>query len=49
MSISKSKEQFNSLFKQKYNKFVQLELEFYKGIEEPKLTQFDQKLTKALD
>ena len=49
MSISKSKEQFNSLFQQKYNKFVQLELEFNEEIEEPKLSQFDQSLTKALN
>jgi hypothetical protein len=49
MSISKSKEQFNSLFQQKYNKFVQLELEFNEEIEEPKQSQFDQNLTKALN
>lgn len=49
MSISKSKEQFNSLFQQKYNKFVQLELEFNEEIEEPKLSQLDQSLTQALN
>lgn len=49
MSISKSKEHFESLFQQKYNKIVQLELEFNEEFEEPKLSQFDQNLTKALD
>lgn len=50
MSISKSKEQFNSLFQEKYNKQpVQLELEFMEEIEEPKLSNFNQSLKKAID
>lgn len=50
MSIARSKEQFQSLFKQKYGKDVQLELEFKE--EEPKeerLSDFNQKLKKALN
>jgi len=49
MSISQSKEQFNSLFQQKYNKQpVQLALEFAEEIDDnPK--GFDAKLKKALD
>ncbi len=49
MSVSKNKEQFEALFQQKYNKIVQLELEFNEVIEEPKLSQFDQSLSKALN
>lgn len=49
MSISKSKEHFEALFQQKYNKIVQLELEFNEEFEEPKLSDFDQNLTKALN
>lgn len=49
MSISKSKEQFNSLFQQKYNKVVQLELEFNEEVKEPKLSKFDQSLSQALN
>lgn len=48
MSISQSKEHFNSLFQQKYNKVVQLEMEFNEEIVEPKRTKFDQSLNKAL-
>jgi hypothetical protein len=36
MSIAKSKEQFQDLFKQKYNKIVQLEMEFNEGNAKPK-------------
>lgn len=50
MSIARSKEQFQELFKQKYNKTVQLEMEFN---EEPlkvaELSDFNHKLKKALD
>lgn len=49
MSISRTKEQFESLFQQKYNKVVQLEIEFNEIVEEPKLSSFDQSLTKALN
>jgi hypothetical protein len=50
MSIAQSKEQFNALFKQKYNKEpVQLELEFNEEIKEPKLSEFDKKLKTALN
>ncbi len=50
MSISQSKEQFNSLFQQKYNASpVQLELEFMEEVKEPKLSNFNQSLKKALD
>lgn len=49
MSISQSKEQFQELFKRKYNKNIQLELEFN---EEPprqeNLSGFNQKLKTAL-
>jgi hypothetical protein len=49
MSISQSKEQFDSLFQQKYNsKPVQLELEFNENIEEIKLSGFNKKLKTAL-
>lgn len=48
MSISRTKEQFESLFQQKYNKVVQLEIEFNEVVEEPKLSDFDQSLFKAL-
>jgi len=49
MSVSQSKEQFDSLFQQKYNKQpVQLALEFAEKInDEP--NGFDKKLKKALD
>lgn len=49
MSISRTKEQFESLFQQKYNKVVQLEIEFNEIVEEPKLSSFDQSLFKALN
>lgn len=49
MSISKTKDQFDALFQQKYNKVVQLELEFDEVVEEPKLSNFDQSLFKALN
>jgi hypothetical protein len=50
MSISQSKEQFDSLFQQKYNtQPVQLQLEFSENIIEPKLSDFNKKLKKALD
>lgn len=49
MSISKSKEQFNDLFQQKYHKIVQLELEFNEEIPEKEKTEFDKSLQKALN
>jgi len=49
MSISQSKEQFEGLFKQKYNKIVQLELQFNEEIEEIEYSVFDKKLQQALD
>lgn len=49
MSISKSKEQFEALFQQKYNKIVQLELEFNEDVTIAPPSQFDKKLIKALD
>lgn len=50
MSVAQSKEQFNSLFRQKYNKEpIQLELEFNEEPEKPKqLSSFNQKLAKAI-
>ena len=48
MSISQSKEHFNSLFQQKYNKVVQFEMEFNEEIVEHKRTKLDQSLNKAL-
>lgn len=48
MSISQSKEQFNSIFEQKYHKKpAQLELEFRE--EPPPVTSFNQKLKMAID
>lgn len=51
MEVSQSKEQFNELFQQKYNKKpVQLQLEFDEEPEQPKkLSLFDEKLKKGLD
>jgi hypothetical protein len=51
MSVAQSKEQFNSLFRQKYNKEpIQLELEFREEPEKPKqLSSFNQKLVKAIN
>lgn len=50
MSIAKTKEQFQSLFKQKYGKDVQLELEFNEQPpKEDKLSEFNQKLKIALE
>ena len=50
MSISQSKEQFDSLFQQKYNKApIQLQFEFNEQIKEPKLSEYDQKLKKAIE
>lgn len=48
MSVSKSKEQFDALFQQKYHKVVQLELEFNEEVEETEISNFDKKLNKAL-
>jgi len=50
MSVAQSKEQFDSLFQQKYNKQpVQLKLEFEEQHAPPKkLSDFDQKLKKGL-
>ncbi len=47
MSISESKEQFQTLFERKYNQTVQLEMEFNEQPERPK--GFDAKLKRALD
>jgi len=49
MSIAKSKEQFQDLFQQKYNKRIQLELEFNEDVKEPKLSGFNTNLKKALN
>ncbi|MCF2219701.1 MULTISPECIES: P63C domain-containing protein [Chryseobacterium] len=51
MSVAQSKEQFDSLFQQKYNKNpVQLKLEFEEQPEPPKkLSDFNQKIKKGLD
>jgi hypothetical protein len=51
MEVSQSKEQFNGLFQQKYNKKpIQLQLEFDEVPEPPKkLSNFDQKLKKGLE
>ena len=48
MSISQSKEHFNSLFQLKYNKVVQFEMEFNEEIVEHNRTKLDQSLNKAL-
>ncbi len=49
MSISQSKEQFQSIFKQKYGKEIQLELEFNEEPpKEDKLSGFNQNLVTAL-
>jgi len=50
MSISQSKTQFNNLFQQKYNKIpAQLQLEYEEEYEEPKISNFDKKLEKAIN
>ena len=49
MSVSQSKEQFEALFRQKYHKIVQLELEFNEEISPPSHNAFDQNLIKALN
>lgn len=49
MSISQSKEVFQDLFKQKYNKTIQLDLEFAEEIEEAKLSSFNKKLKTTLN
>lgn len=50
MSVSQSKEQFDSLFQQKYNKApIQLSLEFNENLQPPKRTKFDEKLDQALN
>lgn len=51
MSVSQSKEQFDSLFQQKYNKQpVQLKLEFEEDFDpQKKLSNFDKKLKKGLE
>lgn len=50
MEVSESKEQFNALFQQKYNKKpIQLQLEFDEEIEEQKFTDFNVKLKKGLN
>lgn len=47
MNISKSKEQFNAIFKEKYGKNIQLQLEFN---EEPeKISDFNKKLLRAIE
>jgi hypothetical protein len=50
MSISQSKEHFDSLFQQKYNTSpIQLQLEFNENVIEPKLSSFNKNLKKVLD
>lgn len=49
MSISKSKEQFQELFKQKYGKEIQLQMEFNETPKEVKLSSLNTSLKKALD
>lgn len=50
MEVSQSREQFNSLFQQKYNKKpIQLELEFNENFQEPKQIGFNKKLKQALE
>lgn len=50
MSISQSKEQFDALFQQKYNKKpVQLTLEFNEEVEQEKTSKFDKSLKQALE
>lgn len=49
MSIAESKEHFEGMFKKKYDKVVQLELEFNENVEEPKLSDFNKSLKKALN
>jgi hypothetical protein len=50
MEVSQSREQFNSLFQQKYNKRpIQLELEFNENFQEPKQIGFNKKLKQALE
>lgn len=48
MSVSQSKEQFDSLFQRKYHKVVQLEMEFNEVVQEPKTSNFDKKLCIAI-
>ncbi|WP_202183054.1 P63C domain-containing protein [Chitinophaga solisilvae] len=48
MSIAVSKEQFQQLFKMKYNKSIQLEMEFNEEIKPPTLNKFDASLQTAL-
>lgn len=47
MSVSKSKQQFQSLFKDKYGKNIQLTMEFEEQKEEPKFSDFNEKLLKT--
>lgn len=49
MSVSQSKQQFDSLFNQKYHKIVQLELEFNEEIPQPKTEKLSKSLKTALD
>jgi len=50
MSVSQSKEHFDGLFQQKYNKTpVQLKLEFEENFKEPVLSNFDKSLKTALN
>ena len=49
MSISQSKEQFQDLFERKYQKRVQLELEFQENAKPARLSDFNDKLTTALN
>lgn len=49
MSVSQSKQQFEALFKQKYHKIVQLEIEFMEEAEEPKPSVLDHYLKKAIN
>jgi hypothetical protein len=49
MSIAQSKEQFQDLFARKYHTRVQLDLEFEEDVQETKLSDFNGKLTRALE
>lgn len=49
MSVSQSKQQFDSLFNQKYHKIVQLELEFNEEVPHPKTDKLNKSLKTALD
>ena len=49
MSISRTKDEFDALFQQKYNKIVQLEIEFNEEVPEKEKTELDKSLQIALN